>query len=344
MDNNHLKNILKEVIMPGENINIIDKGIISNIEILNNKNIIIYLSLENPALHIRNKIYSYITNIIHKKISNDIKINFNFKKFNKYNNIKNIIAIASGKGGVGKSTIATNISAYLSKQGFKTGILDADIYGPSIPIMFNIENDYPTIINKNGINNIIPIINYGVKIFSFNFFIQNNPAVWRGPMVSKILHQLIKNIYWENLDFLIIDLPPGTGDIHLSIMQEFLITGVIIVSTPQKISISDVKKTIAMFNIDNIKVPIIGLIENMAFFIDNEFPNKKYFLFGKNGIKKLSNNINIPFLGEIPILEIICESSDNGNPIILNNNINYNYKNYFIFIMNNIFEQINKLI
>ncbi|WGH27948.1 MAG: Mrp/NBP35 family ATP-binding protein [Candidatus Bostrichicola ureolyticus] len=339
MDNNDLKNILKEVIMPGENINIIDKGIINNIEILNNKKIIIFISLENPALHIRNKIYSNITDIIHTKISNEIEINFNFqiKKLSSYNNIKNIIAIASGKGGVGKSTIATNISAYLSDKGFKTGILDADIYGPSIPIMFNIENDYPTITNKNGINNIKPIINYGVKIFSFNFILQNKPAVWRGPMASKILHQLIKNIYWEYLDFLIIDLPPGTSDIHLSIIKEFLITGVIIVSTPQKISISDVKKTIAMFNIDNIKVPILGLIENMSFFLANQ---KKHYLFGKNGIKKLSNNINIPFLGEIPILQIISESSDNGYPIILNNNINYFYKKYFILIMNNILKQI----
>ena len=232
--------------------------------------------------------------------------------------IKNIVAVASGKGGVGKSTVTANLAATMSKMGFKVGILDADVYGPSIPIMYDVESARPLAIEVDGRSKMKPIENYGVKILSIGFFTQPNQAViWRGPMAAKALNQMIFDAAWEELDFLLVDLPPGTGDIHLSIMQSLPITGAVVVSTPQNVALADAKKGVAMFQQENINVPVLGIIENMAYFTPEELPNNKYYIFGKEGAKNLAEDLNVPFLGEIPLVQSIREAGDVGRPAAL---------------------------
>jgi ATP-binding protein involved in chromosome partitioning len=231
-------------------------------------------------------------------------------------NIKNIIAVASGKGGVGKSTVAVNLAIALSKKGASVGILDADIYGPSIPIMLDTELYEPTTITINDKNLLTPAEKYGLKIISVGYFVsQNNALIWRGPMASSAIKQLIAEVNWGELDYLIIDLPPGTGDIHLTIVQNIDLTGAIIVTTPQKISLADATKAINMFKQPQINVPVLGIIENMAYFTPAELPNNKYYIFGKDGGKNFADINNIELLGQIPIIQSICESGDNGLPI-----------------------------
>lgn len=343
MKKENIINILKSIII--DNNNIIDSGMLDNIDI-SEKKIIINIISYKPIIHIKEKLKNKIINSIKKIYSKieilvDIKFIINKKKHN-INNIKNVIAIASGKGGVGKSTISTNIAILLSKMDFKVGIIDADIYGPSIPIMFNVEKLKPNYININGDKKIKPIKNYNIKILSIGFFAEENQAIlWRGPMASKAIYQFINDTYWGELDFLIIDLPPGTGDIHLSIIKQIPITGAIIISTPQKIAISDVKKAISMFKIDSIKIPILGIIENMSFFTPEELPEKKYYLFGKNGVKSISKKLDLNFLGEIPILQSIRESSDSGIPITLKKYENIN--SILLKIIKNIIKQLSIL-
>lgn len=232
--------------------------------------------------------------------------------------IKNIIAIASGKGGVGKSTVAANIAVTLAQMGFAVGLLDADIYGPSVPTMFDTEGGKPLSVEKNGRTLMQPIENYGVKMLSIGYFSGANQAVvWRGPMASKALHQMIRDADWGELDFLLIDLPPGTGDIHLSIIQEVPVTGAVIVSTPQHVALADVRKGIAMFQLDSINIPVLGLIENMAYFTPAELPDNKYYIFGKEGAKNLAEDLNVPVLGEIPLVQSIREAGDVGRPAAL---------------------------
>lgn len=232
--------------------------------------------------------------------------------------IQNIIAIASGKGGVGKSTVAANLAVTLSQMGFKVGLLDADIYGPSVPTMLDTEGEKPISIEVNGKNLMKPIENYGVKMLSIGYFSGANQAVvWRGPMASKALNQMIRDAAWGDLDFLLIDLPPGTGDIHLSIIQEVPVTGAVIVSTPQHVALADVKKGIAMFQMESINIPVLGLIENMAYFTPEELPNNKYYIFGKQGAQLMAEDLGIPMLGEIPIIQSIREGGDVGRPAAL---------------------------
>ena len=232
--------------------------------------------------------------------------------------IQNIIAVASGKGGVGKSTITANLAISLTKMGFKVGILDADIYGPSIPIMFDVENKRPLAVNAEGISKMKPIENYGVKILSIGFFTQPGQAVvWRGPMAANALNQMIFDAHWGELDFMLIDLPPGTGDIHLSIMQSVPITGAVVVSTPQNVALADAKKGVAMFQQESINVPVLGIVENMAYFIPEELPENKYYIFGREGAKHLADDLKIPFLGEIPLVQSIREAGDVGRPVAL---------------------------
>ena len=230
-------------------------------------------------------------------------------------NISNIIAISSGKGGVGKSTVTANLAVSLSKMGFKVGILDADIYGPSIPEMFDVSGQKPLAVDVDGKSKMKPIENYGVKILSIGFFTKIDQAViWRGPMASKALNQMIFDADWGVLDFLLVDLPPGTGDIHLSIMQSLPISGAVVISTPQKIALNDARKGVSMFKKENINVPVLGIIENMAYFTPKELPENKYYLFGKEGAKNLSLDLRIPFLGEIPIIQSVREAADFGRP------------------------------
>jgi ATP-binding protein involved in chromosome partitioning len=232
--------------------------------------------------------------------------------------VKNIIAVASGKGGVGKSTVAANLAVALSKLGASVGLIDADIYGPSVPIMFDVMNEKPEAFEQDGRTMIRPLEKHGVKILSIGFFVDPSKAlVWRGPMASNALLQLFTDSDWGELDYVVIDMPPGTGDIHLTISQSVPVTGVAIVTTPQEVALADARKAISMFNTDKIKLPILGLIENMSYFTPEELPDNKYYIFGKEGGKRLAEQNNIPFLGQIPIVQGICESGDNGSPIAL---------------------------
>jgi ATP-binding protein involved in chromosome partitioning len=229
--------------------------------------------------------------------------------------IKNIIAIASGKGGVGKSTVTANLAVSLAKMGFSVGVLDADVYGPSMPIMFDVESEKPISIEVNGKSKMKPIESYEVKILSIGFFTSPSQAViWRGPMAGKALNQMIFDADWGELDFMLIDLPPGTGDIHLSIMQSLPITGAVVVSTPQAVALADAKKGVSMFLSDAINVPVLGIIENMAYFTPEELPENKYYIFGKEGARNLAEDLGVPFLGEVPIVQSIREAGDYGRP------------------------------
>ena len=233
--------------------------------------------------------------------------------------VKNIIAVASGKGGVGKSTVATNLAISLAKTGAKVGLIDADIYGPSIPKMFNVEGQRPLVRKVDDVDIITPIENYGVKVLSIGFFINPEDAlVWRGAMATSALKQLIHQAEWGEIDYLVVDLPPGTSDIHLTLVQEVSVTGAIIVSTPQAVALADAIKGIRMFTGKHINVPVLGLIENMSWFTPEELPDNKYYIFGKDGCKNLAEKENIPFLGQIPIVQSIREGGDFGNPAVLN--------------------------
>jgi ATP-binding protein involved in chromosome partitioning len=229
--------------------------------------------------------------------------------------VKHIIAVSSGKGGVGKSTITANLAVSLAKMGFKVGVLDADIYGPSMPIMFDVENAKPISVEVEGKSKMQPIQSYGVEILSIGFFTKPDQAViWRGPMASKALNQMIFDANWGEIDFMLIDLPPGTGDIHLSIMQSLPITGAVVVSTPQAVALADAKKGVSMFLSDAIQVPVLGIVENMAYFTPEELPTHKYYIFGKEGARNLAADLEVPFLGEIPLVQGIREAGDFGRP------------------------------
>ncbi|PID93368.1 MAG: sodium:proton antiporter [Bacteroidetes bacterium] len=233
--------------------------------------------------------------------------------------VENIIAIASGKGGVGKSTVAVNLAVALAEQGYAVGLVDADVYGPSVPKMFHAEGERPMARQEDGIDWIVPVERYGVKFLSVGLFIKPEEAVvWRGPMATSALKQLINNGVWGKLDYLLIDLPPGTGDVHLTMVQEVPVTGALIVSTPQDVALADVVKGIYMFKGEKINVPVLGLVENMSWFSPAELPDNKYYIFGKEGCKKLAQQMELPLLGEIPIVEGIRESGDKGKPVALN--------------------------
>jgi ATP-binding protein involved in chromosome partitioning len=234
--------------------------------------------------------------------------------------VKNIIAIASGKGGVGKSTIAANLAVTLATTGATVGLIDADIYGPSIPMMFDLVNERPLITEVNGKPKVMPIEKYGIRVLSIGFFVDSTQAlIWRGPMASNALIQLFNDAQWGELDYMIIDLPPGTGDIHLTLVQQVPVTGVAIVTTPQEVAMADARKAINMFRQDKINVPVLGLIENMSYFTPAELPQNRYYIFGREGGRKLAEETHVSLLGEIPIVESICESGDKGIPIALQN-------------------------
>lgn len=235
-------------------------------------------------------------------------------------NVKNIIAVVSGKGGVGKSTVASNFALSLAADGARVGLMDADIYGPSMPIMFGVRGQRPMMKNVNGKGMILPLEKYGIRIMSIGLLIDEKDAVvWRGPMVSSAIKQFVSEVFWDELDYLVVDMPPGTGDIHLTLMQSVPVTGVIVVSTPQDVALADAKKAIAMFAQAQLKAPIIGLVENMSYFIPEESPQHKYYIFGKEGGKKLAEEYDIPFLGQIPLIQRIREAGDEGKPVVLGN-------------------------
>ena len=321
--------VLKTLTVPGSGEDIITSGSVSNIQIFGDQ-IDIDLKINNPSLQARKKIDVEILKAIHSKINIKAKIKTNIKvdssrptpshpiKGKPIAGIDSIIAIASGKGGVGKSTVTANIAVTLAKMGLKVGVLDADIYGPSMPLMFDLEGERPVAIEVDGKSKMQPLESYGVKILSIGFFTKPDQAViWRGPMASKALNQLIFDAAWGELDFLLIDLPPGTGDIHLSIVQALPITGAIVVSTPQQIALADARKGIAMFQQESIQIPVLGIVENMAYFTPDELPDSKYYIFGKDGAKALSESKNIPLLGSLPLVQTIREAADYGRPAAL---------------------------
>ncbi|REE27716.1 ATP-binding protein involved in chromosome partitioning [Winogradskyella pacifica] len=319
-------NALKTITAPGEGENMVDSGAVTNVVTFADE-VIVDITIRNPSLQARKKTEVEILQTIHKLVYEKAKIKVNIKvdapatsakneiKGKSIPGIQNIVAVASGKGGVGKSTVTANLAVTLAKMGFKVGILDADIYGPSIPIMFDVANERPLSVTIDGKSKMKPVENYGVKVLSIGFFTKPDQAViWRGPMASKALNQMIFDAAWGELDFMLIDLPPGTGDIHLSIMQALPITGAVVVSTPQNVALADAKKGVAMFQQDSINVPVLGIIENMAYFTPAELPENKYYIFGKEGAKHLAEDLNVPFLGEVPLVQSIREAGDLGRP------------------------------
>ena len=320
-----IEDALKTITVPGEGKNMIESKAVSNIVVFDDE-VVVDLTITNPSLQAKKRTEVNIMKAIHELVYPKAKVQVNVKvnaPSNPKNQIKgksipgiqNIVAVASGKGGVGKSTVTSNIAVTLSKMGLKVGVLDADIYGPSVPIMFDVAHEKPLAVQVDGSSKMKPIENYGVKILSIGFFTKADQAVvWRGPMAAKALNQMIFDAAWGELDFLLIDLPPGTGDIHLSIMQSLPLTGAVVVSTPQNVALADAKKGVAMFQQESIDVPVLGIIENMAYFSPKELPDHKYYIFGQEGAKHLAEDLNVPFLGEIPIVQSIREAGDFGRP------------------------------
>ena len=340
-----ISKVLEEVYSSGSKDNIIKSGVVANIMVFDIE-VDIDLIMNNPTLQARKKLEAEIIDIIHQRINSKAKIKFNtkikkvskpeIKRVNKkLSGVDSIIAISSAKGGVGKSTFTVNAAAILAKMGCKVGILDADIYGPSIPTMLDVEGYVPKSIKIDGVSKIEPVESYGIKLMSIGFFTKLDQAVvWRGPMASKALKQMIFDTNWGELDFLFLDLPPGTGDIHLSLVQSLPINGAIIVSTPQNVALADVRRGIKMFQQDSINIPILGLVENMSYFTSNEEPEIKHFIFGESGVKYLAKDLDINFLGEIPIFTSLREASDFGRPGSLQENS----------VIENIFREISKLL
>lgn len=326
LDRKEILKALESITIAGEGKNMVESGAVQNVITFGDE-VVVDLLISTPAMHIKKRAEDDIKRLIHGQFSPDAKVKVNIKveaaaaenpnqiKGKAIPGIKNIIAVASGKGGVGKSTVTANLAVTLAKMGFSVGILDADIYGPSMPIMFDVEMEKPVSVSVDGKSKMKPIESYEVKILSIGFFTAPSQAViWRGPMASKALNQMIFDADWGALDFMLIDLPPGTGDIHLSIMQSLPITGAVVVSTPQAVALADAKKGVSMFLSDAINVPVLGIIENMAYFTPEELPENKYYIFGKEGAKNLAADLNVPFLGEVPIVQSIREAGDYGRP------------------------------
>jgi ATP-binding protein involved in chromosome partitioning len=320
---------LETITVPGEGGNMVETGAVRNVQVFGDE-VVVDVTIANPSLQARKKTEVSILQAIHKEVYEKAKITVNVTveaatkprvapiKGNPIPGIQNIIAVASGKGGVGKSTVTANLAVTLAQMGFEVGLLDADIYGPSIPIMFDVAEEKPIAITVDGKSRMRPVENYGVKMLSIGFFTQPDQAViWRGPMASKALNQMIFDAYWGQLDFLLLDLPPGTGDIHLSIMQALPVTGAVVVSTPQQIALADARKGVAMFQQEAISVPVLGILENMAYFTPEELPDNKYYIFGQHGARNLASDMDIPFLGEIPLVQGIREAADVGRPAAL---------------------------
>jgi ATP-binding protein involved in chromosome partitioning len=298
-------------------------NMIKDVEITPNK-ISFTVELTTPACpmkdHIEHACRNAIAHFVDKEIG--VSINMTSKVMSKpdkqLDNIKNIILVASGKGGVGKSTVAANLALALQLKGAKTGLLDADIYGPSLPMMFGLEGARPKASKTtDGKTKIEPIERFGIKLLSIGFFTDpNQPIPWRGPMVSAAIKQLFNDADWGDLDYLVVDLPPGTGDVHITIAQNYPVAGAVIVTTPQNVALADAQKGIAMFMMDTIKIPLLGIVENMAYFTPAELPENKYYIFGKDGGKRLAEKFNAPFLGELPLIKSISDAGDNGYPIV----------------------------
>lgn len=287
--------------------------------------------LTTPACPLKDLIKTACVNAIKLTVNNsaNVSVNFTANTTTKRNDagavlpkVKNIIAVVSGKGGVGKSTVAANLALAFAEGGAKVGLMDADIYGPSVPIMFGVRGERPKMTDVNGKGMIVPMERFGIKLMSIGLLVdEKNAVVWRGPMASSAIKQFVTDVLWGELDYLVIDMPPGTGDIHLTLVQTVPVTGVVVVTTPQDVALADAKKAIAMFGQAQINVPIIGLVENMSYFVPAELPGNRYYIFGKEGGRKLAEEYEIPFLGHIPLVQSIREGGDIGIPIMKGDDI-----------------------
>lgn len=313
---------LRGVIYFAKGDNIVDLGMLDELEVSESsvRFRLIFPKLGEPAVNI---VSNAATKALHEAFGSDIEIKITpitekEKGRGPLAGVRNIIAIASGKGGVGKSTVAANLAIALSRTGSMVGLVDADIYGPSIPMMFGVEGQSPAMTEREGKPLIVPVEKFGIKLLSIGFFVDTDkPLVWRGPMATSALNQLLSDADWGVLDYLVIDLPPGTGDIQLTLAQSYSVTGAVVVTTPQKVAFADVKRAATMFRQDKLKIPLLGLIENMAYFIPDDMPDKKYYIFGKGHGEIFADSLQIPLLGQIPIVEKITASGDAGSPIAL---------------------------
>jgi ATP-binding protein involved in chromosome partitioning len=325
----NILSILGTIIEPDLKKDIVSLNFVEDIQIEDHK-VTLKVNVSNPALHARKRMQEAVEFNMKRHFNDNLDLSVSVKGISSDEQkahrkilpeVKNIVAIASGKGGVGKSTVTANIAGGLAKLGYKVGIVDADIYGPSIPTMFDVVKERPTMIEVEGTPKICPVLSYGISILSIGFFTeQDNAVVWRGPMASKALTQMFTDAHWGALDYLLIDLPPGTGDIHLSLVQTVPLDGAIIVSTPQEVALADARRGVNMFQMDSINVPVIGIVENMAWFTPEELPDNKYYLFGRDGAKNLAAGMKVPFLGHIPLVQSVREAGDIGRPAVFQEN------------------------
>lgn len=316
---------LGSVMEPDLKKDIVSANLVEKLDISDNS-IQLKVLVSNPAMHAKKRMIEAIDFNLKRAFGKELSLDVEIAGIPKealsehrkvLPQVKNIIAIASGKGGVGKSTVTANLAGGLAKAGYRVGIVDADIYGPSMPTMFDVLGEKPTMIDVEGKPMINPVVSYGIKILSIGFFTeQDNAVVWRGPMASKALSQMFTDAYWGELDYLLIDLPPGTGDIHLSLVQKVPLDGVIIVSTPQEVALADARRGVNMFKMDSINVPVLGIIENMSWFTPEELPENKYYIFGRDGAKNLALGMDVAFLGHIPLVQSVREAGDTGKPAV----------------------------
>lgn len=321
--------VLQGVIEPDLKKDIVSANLVEELGIEENK-VSLKVLISNPAMHARKRMQEAIVFNLRNNFGENLDVEVKFegmgadargKQRKVLPEVKHVIAVASGKGGVGKSTITANLAGGLAKAGYRVGIVDADIHGPSMPTMFDVVGEKPTMIDVEGVPKINPVLSYGIKLLSIGFFTeQDNAVIWRGPMASKALTQMFTDAHWGKLDYLLIDLPPGTSDIHLSLVQNVPLDGAVIVSTPQEVALADARKGINMFKLDSIKVPVIGVVENMAWFTPAELPDNKYFIFGRDGAKNLAEGMGVPLLGQIPLVQSVRESGDVGRPAVFQDN------------------------
>ena len=321
--------VLGAVMEPDLKKDIVSANLVEELKIEENT-ISLRVLVSNPAMHARRRMQEAVEFNLKKKFGKDIAVNCEVaampaeaKEVHRkvLPEVKHVVAVASGKGGVGKSTVTANLAGGLTKAGYRVGIVDADIYGPSMPTMFDVVHERPTMLDVEGTPKINPVVSYGIKLLSIGFFTeQDNAVVWRGPMASKALTQMFTDAYWGKLDYLLIDLPPGTGDIHLSLVQDVPLDGAVVVSTPQEVALADARKGVNMFRLESINVPVIGIIENMAWFTPAELPDNKYYIFGRDGAKNLAAGMNVPFLGQLPLVQGVREAGDVGRPAVFQEN------------------------
>ena len=312
---------LATVRYPGNGKNIVEAEMVADNMRIDGMKVSFSLIFEKPTDPFMKSVVKSAETAIHTYVSKDVEVSIATESGKMLPQVKNVIAVSSGKGGVGKSTIAANLAVALSKLGYKVGLLDADIFGPSVPKMFQVEDARPYAETVEGRDLIVPIEKYGIKLLSIGFFVNPDQAtLWRGGMASNALKQLVGDANWGELDYFILDTPPGTSDIHLTLLQTLAITGAVIVSTPQEVALADARKGINMYMNDKVNVPILGLVENMSWFTPAELPENKYYLFGKEGTKRLAEELNVPLLGQIPIVQSICENGDKGTPVALDEN------------------------